>query len=97
MLVLTRRVDESIAIGDSIIITVLAIEGERVKIGINAPRDVIILRQEVFQAVQDQVKIQEMLASKPEPDTFEQLRKLLASESEPEQPAQDDSKDKNTP
>jgi carbon storage regulator len=97
MLVLTRRVDESIAIGDSIIITVLAIEGERVKIGINAPRDVIILRQEVFQAVQDQVKIQEMLASKPEPDTFEQLRKLLASESEPEQPAQDDDKDKDTP
>jgi len=97
MLVLTRRVDESIAIGDSIILTVLAIEGERVKIGINAPRDVIILRQEVFQAVQDQVKIQEMLASKPEPDTFEQLRKLLASESEPEQPAQDEGKDKDTP
>jgi len=97
MLVLTRRVDESIAIGDSIIITVLAIEGERVKIGINAPRDVIILRQEVFQAVQDQVKIQEILASKPEPDTFEQLRKLLASESEPEQPAQDKGKDKDTP
>ena len=97
MLVLTRRVDESIAIGDSIIITVLAIEGERVKIGINAPRDVIILRQEVFQAIQDQVKIQEILASKPEPDTFEQLRKLLASESEPEQPAQDKGKDKDTP
>ena len=97
MLVLTRRVDESIAIGDSIVLTVLAIEGERVKIGINAPRDVIILRQEVFQAVQDQVKIQEILASKPEPDTFEQLRKLLASESEPEQPAQDKGKDKDTP
>lgn len=83
MLVLTRRVDESIAIGDSIFLTVLAIEGERVKIGISAPRDVIILRQEVFQAVQDQVKIQEMLANKPEPDSFEQLRKLLASENEP--------------
>lgn len=84
MLVLTRRVDESIAIGDSIVLTVLAIEGERVKIGINAPRDILILRQEVFQAVQDQVKIQEMLAQKPEPDSFDQLRKLLASENEPE-------------
>ncbi|MCX6079888.1 MAG: carbon storage regulator CsrA [Chloroflexi bacterium] len=84
MLVLTRRVDESIAIGDNIVLTVLAIEGERVKIGINAPRDIVILRQEVFQAVQEQVKIQEILAAKPEPDTFEQLRKLLASESEPE-------------
>ena len=86
MLVLTRRVDESIAIGDSIIVTVLAIEGERVKIGISAPREVLILRQEVFQAVQDQVKIQEILAEKPEPDTFDQLRKLLASENEPENP-----------
>ena len=86
MLVLTRRVDESIAIGDSIIVTVLAIEGERVKIGISAPREIVILRQEVFQAVQDQVKIQEILAEKPEPDTFEQLRKLLASENEPENP-----------
>jgi len=84
MLVLTRRVDESIAIGDSIIVTVLAIEGERVKIGISAPREIVILRQEVFQAVQDQVKIQEILAQKPEPDSFEQLRKLLASENESE-------------
>jgi carbon storage regulator len=84
MLVLTRRVDESIAIGDSIVLTILAIEGERVKIGINAPRDIVILRQEVFQAVQDQVKIQEMLAQKPEPDSFDQLRKLLASENEQE-------------
>jgi carbon storage regulator len=95
MLVLTRRVDESIAIGDSIIVTVLAVEGERVKIGISAPRDVIILRQEVFQAVQDQVKIQEILAEKPEPDTFEQLRKLLASENETEN--QEPNKSENSP
>jgi len=93
MLVLTRRVDESIAIGDSIVLTILAIEGERVKIGINAPRDVIILRQEVFQAVQDQAKIQELLVEKPEPDRFEQLRKLLASESEQDVPENDKPKD----
>ncbi len=93
MLVLTRRVDESIAIGDSIVLTVLAIEGERVKLGISAPREVLILRQEVFQAVQDQVKIQELLAEKTVPDSFEQLRKLLVSEDE--QDNQDDEKDKN--
>ncbi len=57
MLVLTCKVDESIIIGDFITFTVLAIEGEQVKIGIDAPRDVTILRQEVFQAVRDQVKI----------------------------------------
>ncbi len=84
MLVLTRKVDESITIGDSIVITVLAVEGERVKLGINAPRDMLILRQEVFQAVQDQVKIQHLLAEDTEPDTFSELRKLLASESEQE-------------
>ena len=62
MLVLTRKIDESIVIGDLIVLTVLAIDGEQVKLGINAPREVPILRQEVFQAVQDQVKIQQMLA-----------------------------------
>ena len=82
MLVLTRKVDESLVIGDSIVLTVLAIEGEQVKLGINAPREVTILRQEVFQAVQDQVKIQQMLAEESKPDQFEQLRKFLASEGE---------------
>lgn len=80
MLVLTRKVDESITIGDSIVITVLAIEGDRVKIGINAPRELLILRQEVFQAVKDQVKIQEFLAEEKQNDKFDQLRELLASE-----------------
>lgn len=90
MLILSRKVDESIVIGDSIVLTVLAIEGEQVKIGINAPREVTILRQEVFQAVQDQVRIQEMLAKETEPDKFEQLRNLLSSESEEDSEAPDD-------
>jgi carbon storage regulator len=93
MLVLTRKVDESIVIGDSIVITVLAVEGEQVKIGISAPRDVPILRHEVFQAVQDQVKIQEMIAKETKPDVFEQLRDLLSSESEKESDEQGDKDD----
>jgi carbon storage regulator len=84
MLVLTRKVNESIAIGDSIVLTVLAIEGEKVKLGISAPRETVILRQEVFQAIEDQKKIQELLANESVTETFEQLRKLLASESEDE-------------
>ena len=93
MLVLARKVDESIVIGDSIILTILAIEGEQVKIGISAPRDVTILRQEVFQAVQDQVKIQEMLAQENKPEQFEQLRKFLASEGETDSEELDDKED----
>ena len=90
MLVLARKVDESIVIGDSIVLTVLAIEGDQVKIGISAPRDITILREEVFQAVRDQKKIQELLAEETKPDRFDQLRELLASESEPESEEKDD-------
>ena len=77
MLVIARRVDESIAIGDTISVTVLGIEGDRVKLGITAPRDILILREEVFLAVQEQARLQEQLVDKPEPDTFKQLRELL--------------------
>jgi carbon storage regulator len=84
MLVLTRHIDESIAIGDNILITILAVEGDRVKIGISAPREIPIMRQEVFQAIQAQEKLQKRLATEPEPDTFKQLRELLASEDVPD-------------
>ncbi len=93
MLVISRKVDESLLIGDTIVVTVLAIEGDRVKIGINAPRETIILRQEIYQAVQDQVKIQELMAKETESDTFEQLRKLLLSESEKENDKQEKNED----
>jgi carbon storage regulator len=81
MLVLTRRVDESIAVGENILITVLGIEGDRVKIGISAPRDIPILRHEVYEAVKGQAILQTRLAENPAPDTFEQLRKLLEEDS----------------
>jgi carbon storage regulator len=84
MLVLTRHVDESIAIGDSILVTVLAIEGDRIKLGITAPREIQILRQEVFQAIKEQEKLEEKLANSPEPESFQQLRDLLSS-NEPSQ------------
>ncbi|MFK7856806.1 MAG: carbon storage regulator CsrA [Granulosicoccus sp.] len=47
MLILTRRVDERIFIGDNITLCVLDIEGNRVRLGLDAPKDVSILREEV--------------------------------------------------
>ena len=48
MLVLTRKSNQSIMIGDDIEVTVLAVMGEKVRIGISAPRDVPVFRKEVY-------------------------------------------------
>jgi carbon storage regulator len=52
MLVLTRKLKEAIQIGDDIEITVLAISGDQVKLGINAPKHVEIHRKEIYLAIQ---------------------------------------------
>lgn len=54
MLVLTRKKDQTIVINDNIEITVLDIQGEQVRIGINAPRSVAIHRKEVFLEIQEE-------------------------------------------
>ncbi|MFM7617260.1 MAG: carbon storage regulator CsrA [Actinomycetes bacterium] len=52
MLVLTRREQEAIMIGDSIVVRVLEVRGDQVRLGIEAPRDVVVHREEVYEAVQ---------------------------------------------
>ena len=54
MLVLTRKLNESIMIGNDIEITVLAVEGEQIKLGINAPKYVDIHRKEVYLSIQQE-------------------------------------------
>ncbi|MEN1967318.1 carbon storage regulator CsrA [Lentibacillus sp. N15] len=54
MLVLTRKMNESIQIGDSIEIKVLAIEGDQVKLGVNAPKSIDIHRKEIYIDIQQQ-------------------------------------------
>ena len=51
MLVLTRKPEQSLLLGDDVVITVLAVEGDRVKLGIDAPRSLSVLRREVDEQV----------------------------------------------
>jgi len=52
MLVLSRQRDESIIIGDNVVITVVDVRGDKVKLGIDAPREISVHRQEVYEAIQ---------------------------------------------
>ncbi|MDH3831236.1 MAG: carbon storage regulator CsrA [Gammaproteobacteria bacterium] len=52
MLVLTRKVNESLKVGDDVTVTVLGIKGGQIRIGISAPLDVAVHRQEVFERIQ---------------------------------------------
>jgi carbon storage regulator len=89
MLVLTRRVNESIVINDNIVVTLLEIEGDKIKIGIAAPREVAIFRKELHDGIQAQEKLQSKLAEGNEPDTFKALRDLLLSQSTDEEEPKD--------
>lgn len=53
MLVLSRKLNQSIMIGDDIVITVLEVKGDQVRIGITAPRDVAVNREEVLEAIRE--------------------------------------------
>ena len=71
MLVLSRQRDESIVIGDNIVITIVDIRGDKVRLGINAPAEIPVHRQEVYDAIQRE----NLRASRLEPHDTQALGK----------------------
>jgi carbon storage regulator len=72
MLVLSRQRDESIMIGDTIVVTIVDIRGDKVRLGINAPAEIPVHRQEVYEAIQRE----NVRASRLEPGDAQDLGKL---------------------
>lgn len=58
MLILTRRVGETIRINDDISVTVLGVNGMQIRLGVEAPADVEVHRQEIYQRIQEQKEVQ---------------------------------------
>lgn len=66
MLILTRRVGETLMIGDEVTVTVLGVKGNQVRIGVNAPRDVAVHREEIYERIKREQA--EGGGHRPEPD-----------------------------
>ncbi len=73
MLILSRRLNECIMIGDEVEISVMDIKGDQIKLGIQAPRSIKIYRKEVYQAIQQE----NIAAVKAEPAALPDLDSLL--------------------
>jgi len=54
LLILTRRVNESLIVGDEVTVTVVAVKGNQVRLGVNAPRDIAVHREEVYERLKNE-------------------------------------------
>ena len=79
MLVLSRQRDESIMIGDNIVVTIVDIRGDKVRLGINAPTEIPVHRQEVYEAIQRE----NLRSARMDPKEAQAVGKGLAPQLQP--------------
>jgi len=89
MLVLSRQRDESIMIGDDVEITIVDVRGDKVRLGITAPKRIPVHRREIYEAIQREKKEKEEQAKKKAQEQTEEVEKQPENESK--KPSQDQS------
>jgi carbon storage regulator len=73
MLILTRRVGETVMIGDDVTITVLGVKGNQVRVGINAPKNVAVHREEIYERIKREQHSAEVSDEKPKATEYAQV------------------------
>jgi carbon storage regulator len=87
MLVLSRKIDESIVIGDDVEITIVEVRGDTVKLGVSAPKSVTVYRKEVYEAIQQE----NIAASKPAAQDLSAVAKALRKKKDADSTDKDES------